>query len=63
MQHQKETNLVLTLKEESMIRNDKQIFNPLKGKEQDSIIGGCTPIYEEASDEKTFFETHGIYQI
>lgn len=46
-----------------MIRNDKQIFNPLKGKEQDSIIGGCTPIYEEASDEKTFFETHGIYQI
>lgn len=46
-----------------MKRNDKQIFNPLNGEEQGSIIGGCIPIYEEASEDKTFFEMYGIYQI
>lgn len=63
MQHQKETNLVLTLKEEIMKRNEKQIFNPLNGEEQNSIIGGCTPAPEKEFDEKTFFEKYGIYQI
>lgn len=63
MQHQKETNLVLTLKEEIMKRNEKQIFNPLNGEESNSIIGGCTPTPEKEFNEEILFEKYDIYQI
>lgn len=46
-----------------MIRNDKQIFNPLNGEDQNGIIGGCTPVPEKEFAEETFFEKYGIYQI
>ncbi len=46
-----------------MKRNEKQIFNPLNGEEQNSIIGGCTPAPEKEFNEEILFEKYDIYQI